>query len=122
IPLHPVVLAELRKLKERRAAEYGGEVAPSEPLLLSRRGKPWNDFRGAWNGALERAGLAGRKGLCFHALRHSFATHYLGHGGTIPDLMGLLGHRQLSTTMIYAHLVDARTKAGVEALDFDRAR
>lgn len=72
--------------------------------------------------ALKRAELAGRAGVTFPSLRHGFATHYLGHGGTVPDLMGLLGHRNLSTTMIYAHLVDARTKAGVEALAFGAAR
>jgi len=118
VPLHPVVVAKLRELREKRAAESGGEIAPTESLLVSRYGRPWKDFRGAWNAALRRAGLAGRRGVTFHSLRHSFATHYLGHGGTVPDLMALLGHSQMATTQIYARMVDARMKAGVEALRF----
>ena len=39
-----------------------------------------------------------------HDLRHTYAALYLENGGDIYGLKELLGHRQIQTTMIYAHL------------------
>jgi site-specific recombinase XerD len=39
-----------------------------------------------------------------HTLRHCFATHLLEAGATIHALKELMGHRQITTTMIYLHL------------------
>lgn len=39
----------------------------------------------------------------FHALRHTFATHFVRSGGSLLALQRLLGHSDISTSMIYAH-------------------
>lgn len=40
----------------------------------------------------------------FHDLRHTYSSHFMMNGGNIFDLQKLLGHRDLKSTMIYAHL------------------
>ena len=42
--------------------------------------------------------------ISFHSLRHSFATYYLTHGGSLVKLQFMLGHNSLTTTSIYLHL------------------
>lgn len=61
------------------------------------------------------AGVA--KPVSVHTLRHSFATHLLESGYDIHTVQELLGHLDVSTTMIYTHVQKPGRARVVSPLD-----
>ena len=67
-------------------------------------------FQKAFQCAVREAGIL--KHATVHTLRHSFATHLVERGYDIRTVQELLGHADVSTTMIYTHVATKR-KLGV---------
>jgi len=92
-------------------------VFPSEKLSIDPRTTTVrryhvypSSFQRAFKMAVARSGVV--KQATVHTLRHSFATHLIEKGYDIRTIQELLGHSDVSTTMIYTH-VATRNKLGV---------
>jgi len=60
-----------------------------------------------------KAGILAR--VSPHVLRHSFATHLLWAGYDVRTVQELMGHKDLKTTMVYLHILNPGSWAGVES-------
>ena len=54
--------------------------------------------------------------LAFHCFRHTFATLQLTNGTDIYTVSKMLGHTDIKTTQIYAHIVDQKKEAAANAI------
>lgn len=137
-------LESVRKLHQRDLAAGAGEVVL--PWALGRKypnaGREWawqwvfpasrryaeretgvmrrhhlheSAIQRAIKAAVRQAGIP-KQASC-HTLRHSFATHLLENGHDIRTIQQLLGHRNVSTTMIYTHVLNRGGRGVVSPLD-----
>lgn len=99
IPLHP----QLKGLLDEWIADRPGWQVTS--LLLTDRGRPIPPTR--VDKAVQKAATAAGIGHVHpHQLRHTLATQAINRGMSLEAIAALLGHHDLSMTMVYARIAD----------------
>lgn len=99
IPAPAALVAELQKWLEVHPVGHGPLfVTMAPPYRRISYDYAYRRFRRV----IERAGLAGN-GYTPHKLRHTYATRLVNNGVPIDRIQKLLGHKQITTTGIYAH-------------------
>jgi integrase/recombinase XerD len=94
--------------------KHGREQLVHDPnelaLFLNNRGQRLTR-QGLWliiKHYVETVGISAE--VTPHTLRHSFAAHKLSQGRSLQDIQKLLGHANISTTQVYAHLTQESEK------------
>ena len=108
IPLYPGAVKAIsdyvRNVRPQLAVE--GEHA----LFVNMNGERMSR-QGFWKiikGYQEKAGI--KTDITPHTLRHSFAAHLLANGADLRSIQEMLGHSDISSTQIYAQLVNQKLK------------
>lgn len=117
VPQVKFIKTDLRTLLCRYLAERRRHGRPEmEALFLSNRDDRLCQRQIANRLAywLRKAGID--KELTPHGLRHTFATHLYGATNDLLVVQRALGHRDVSTTQIYTHLVDGQLEEALERL------
>jgi len=95
------------KSGKTRAVPIDDELSVQLSEHYKREGQGERIFGYAWSAfreGIDRAGIVLPDGQMTHALRHTFASHFIMGGGNILTLQRILGHQSLTMTMRYAHL------------------
>ena len=93
--------------RQRRSGSAWVFPSPRDP------GRPLSTDLSLWYSVRREAGIADVR---LHDLRHTFASHAVLRGIPLPVVSRLLGHRQPSMTLRYAHIGDREVEAAAERI------
>ena len=109
IQLNAIALDALKSQRSRSYMRGGLVFCGEEGEQLDKQ-----DLRAPWARALKSSGV---RHFTRHDLRHTFASWLVQSGVQLQVVMELLGHADLQTTMIYAHLSPQNKRSAVAALE-----
>ena len=84
------------------------------PVFRKANGGAWGNIRTVFERACQEAKITGFR---FHDLRHTFASHLVMRGRSLKEVQELLGHREFTMTLRYAHLAPDRLREAVASLE-----
>lgn len=103
--------ATLAALRDWKAERIGQGADSNAPLVCSQSkgttGKPLSvrNAQARWKASTKVLGAERQSTLSIHSGRHSFCSHALAGGRTLPEVRDAAGHANVSTTSIYLHVV-----------------
>lgn len=109
VPINEDVDRVLKVIKARQMRE--GTFKRTGRVFLFN-GKPVSSIETAWRATRKRTGIKCR----FHDLRHTFASWYLKKRKNLAALQKLLGHKEITMTMRYAHIIEDDLLEEIEAM------
>jgi integrase len=102
-------------ISEQAATFLGKRTEPQNKPFENLQNSSKNNYRvSQWTKA---AGIT--KNISFHCFRHTFATLQLTNGTDIYTISKMLGHRNLSTTQIYAKVIDKSKREAANRIKLD---
>ena len=104
IPLNEEALTVLTTWRNRQGNAEGLVFPGADGARLTNITK-------SWGGVVKFAKLSG---FNFHDLRHTFASRLVQAGVDLNTVRTLLGHSEIATTLVYAHLAPDNLRAAVE--------
>ena len=113
IPLYPAALKALGiYMRQFRSAMLAD---PAETALFVNMGGARMSRQGFWK-ILKHYQAAAHieKDITPHTLRHSFAVHLLENGADLGSVQELMGHSDISSTQVYAHMINNKLKTVYE--------
>lgn len=109
IPLYPAAIKALQEYVEK--IRPGMIASPEETALFVNMNGERMSRQGFWKIIKyyqEKAHID--KDITPHTLRHSFAAHLLENGADLRSIQEMLGHADISSTQIYANLINQKLK------------
>lgn len=123
VPMNPTVRSLLLELYHKRTDEtviLDVNEKPVHLVFTKEKGGVFSvkhlyrDFK-----RMQKRAKISRE-ICFHDLRHCFASHFMMNGGNLYDLQKVLGHSKTEMTQIYAHLSPEHLSGVTHILNFGK--
>ena len=109
VPINKAVARVFQRIKKRQMRQGKRCV-----YVFTYKGKKISsNVQTSFENAVKKAELVDFR---FHDLRHTFASHYVMKGGSIKSLQEILGHKDITMTMRYAHLSEDYTRDMMEKM------
>ena len=105
VPIHDEIYPILKRQEKRNG---------SVQWVFAR--KDGGRVSGIWQRFQRIATKAGIKRATVHTFRHTFASYMVMSGVDLPTVQKLLGHQNVKTTMIYAHLAQEHVRSAISKL------
>jgi len=105
IPINQTLYQELSNLSQSSDGEY---------VFTNGDDRPFGDIKKGFSAALKRAEI---EDFHFHDLRHTFGSHLVMQGIDLKTVQQVMGHKEIKTTMRYAHLSPEYVQEAISRLD-----
>jgi site-specific recombinase XerD len=109
IPMSDTLIKALKRHPRHLGSPY---------VFCNREGQTYNNVRKSLNKAAKQADI--EDGISMHQLRHAFCSHALMQGIDPRTVQKWMGHKDMKTTLRYAHVSPDHEKAAIQKLRYEK--